>query len=274
MLGLDLANRGWCQHKKKTLSIHFFTLFIKNKKSQKNLTSTTMMKHSPNNNNKKKLFHHMLLLLTSLLFAERIYVTEARTSFLSKKPTFYPDITISTTSSSSSSSSPHLLSTSSTNTQEVVEEDPSTSTELKQLVHDFKRALGEVNNNNNHKKEDDIHVGNLLSACERLETTIRNIGFGHSANDMANNIAKIRNTYTKVPMNVRNSMPALLQYELDMGMHQNNKIKEVSAANGFLWLGRSVSFFFSLVVVVHMVVKMIRFLLPHLCFFFFFFFLD
>ena len=80
-----------------------------------------------------------------------------------------------------------------------------------------------------------------VSACERLETTIRNMGFGHSANDMANNMAKIRNTYIKLPTNQRDSMPALLQYELDIGMHQNHKIKEVSAANGFLWLGRSVS---------------------------------
>lgn len=115
--------------------------------------------------------------------------------------------------------------------------DPCITTPLAELARDFDQALEAVNQN-----KEDINVGKLLKACEKLETTIRNMGFGSSANDIASNMAKIRNTYMKLPPSERDSMPAVLKYELDAGMHPNNKVKEQSATMGFLWLGRSINY--------------------------------
>jgi hypothetical protein len=111
------------------------------------------------------------------------------------------------------------------------------TTPLSELAHDFDRALIAVNQN-----KDDIHIGHLLAACERLESTIRRTGFGTSANDIATNIAKVRSTYEKVPSSERDSMSVLLKYEKDAGMHRNRKIKESSATMGLLWLGRSINY--------------------------------
>jgi hypothetical protein len=62
------------------------------------------------------------------------------------------------------------------------------------------------------------------------------MGFGTSANDIANNMAKIRSTCDKLPSSERDSMSVLLKYEKDAaGMHS-------SATVGFLWLGRSINY--------------------------------
>lgn len=116
---------------------------------------------------------------------------------------------------------------------------------LLDMARAFDQALIEVNQN-----KDEIHVGHLLEACERLEKTIRRMGFASSANDIANNMAKIRSTYDDLPSNGsdRDSMPVVLQYEKNLGMHSRGKrdhptkIKESSATMGFLWLGRSINY--------------------------------
>ena len=114
----------------------------------------------------------------------------------------------------------------------------SASSEVSDLACHFQQALSAIN-----QGKDDIHVGNLLQACERLEGTMRNIGFGQSAKDIAGNVAKIRSVYDKMPANERNSMPALLRRELDTGViSRGQKFKEQSAAMGFLWLGRSINY--------------------------------
>jgi len=116
--------------------------------------------------------------------------------------------------------------------QQMMSESP-----LSVLAYNFDQVLIAMNQN-----KDDIHVGHLLSACETLESTIRELGFASSANDMANNIAKIRNTYEKLPVTKRDSMPVLLKYEQDVGINApNDKIKDSSATMGLLWLGRSVN---------------------------------
>ena len=114
----------------------------------------------------------------------------------------------------------------------------SSSSEVSDLACHFQQALSAFN-----QGKDDIHVGNLLQACERLEGTMRNIGFGQSAKDIAGNVAKIRSVYDKMPASERNSMPALLRRELDTGViSRGQKFKEQSAAMGFLWLGRSINY--------------------------------
>lgn len=119
----------------------------------------------------------------------------------------------------------------------------STCTDAAKLATDFQKALVAVN-----QERDEIHVGHLLSACEGLETTMRKIGFHQSASDIAANLAKIRTIYLQVSPNKRNSMPELLQYEVNLGIHGHNDqikskfIKDSSATMGFLWLGRSLNY--------------------------------
>jgi hypothetical protein len=110
------------------------------------------------------------------------------------------------------------------------------------LASDFEKALVAVN-----QQREDIHVGNLLSACTSLEATMRRIGFVQGASDIASNVQKIRIVYQQVPPDQRDSMPALLQYELNtLGDAAAGKkppaFKDSSATMGFLWLGRSLNY--------------------------------
>eukprot|EP00980_Cylindrotheca_fusiformis_P005414 scaffold1157_cov122-Cylindrotheca_fusiformis.AAC.6 len=119
------------------------------------------------------------------------------------------------------------------------------TTDAATLAMSFEKALIAVQRQN--QEDRDIHVGHLLSACERLEQMIRKIGFWKGANDIAGNMAKIRNVYSKLPDEKRNSMPELLRYEMEAGIVRNNGnnnkiLKESSAAMGLLWLGRSLNY--------------------------------
>jgi len=106
------------------------------------------------------------------------------------------------------------------------------------LAEDFEHAMVVMNQN-----QEDIHVGHLLTACDKLQSTVRGMGFVSSANDMARNIAKIRNTYEKLPPTKRDSMPVLLQYERDVGIvSEPDRIADSSATMGLLWLGRSINY--------------------------------
>lgn len=116
----------------------------------------------------------------------------------------------------------------------------SCATDVGDLATCFQQALVAVN-----ESEEKIHVGQLLSASEQLEASMRRIGFVQSANDIKGNVAKIRNLYEHIPANQRDSMPALLQYEIESGILDAKgvrKIPENSATMGLLWLGRSLNY--------------------------------
>jgi len=114
-------------------------------------------------------------------------------------------------------------------------------TDVADLVTDFQYAIQAMN-----QHENDIHVGRLLLACERLEGTMRKIGFSQGAKDIGGNIRKIRNLYNRAPLSQRDSMPDLLRYEIAIGVHDEpngtRRIKDPSAAVGFLWLGRTLKY--------------------------------
>jgi len=119
---------------------------------------------------------------------------------------------------------------------------PHVRTEVHDLATDFEAAFQAIN-----EDTEDIHVGKLLSACERLESTMRKIGFNQGAKDIGGNIGKIRNLYNRAPIRHRDSMPELLQYELESGVHDcgrngERRIKDHTAAMGFLWLGRTLNY--------------------------------
>mmetsp|Transcript_14474 Transcript_14474/g.21333 ORF Transcript_14474/g.21333 Transcript_14474/m.21333 type:complete len:289 (+) Transcript_14474:119-985(+) len=110
------------------------------------------------------------------------------------------------------------------------------TTDIAELIDCFQNALIIAN-----QDEHEIHVGKLLLACDRLESTMRRIGFTQSAKDIAGNIRKIRRTYSKLPESHRDCMPAILEHEIESGINMK-KIPENSAACGFLWLGRSLNY--------------------------------
>lgn len=114
-------------------------------------------------------------------------------------------------------------------------------TDVAGLACDFEAAIQAFN-----QDDRDIHVGRLLSACERLEGTMRRIGFNQGAKDIGGNIRKIRQLYSMAPPSQRDSMPDLLRYEMEMGVHDDSngvrRIKDPSAAMGFLWLGRTLNY--------------------------------
>lgn len=112
----------------------------------------------------------------------------------------------------------------------------SVHTDVADLAKDFHAAIQAIN-----QDDDDIHVGRLLSACERLENTMQKIGFKQGAKDIGSNIQKIRNLHDKAPASTRDFMPALLRYEMETGIHANG-IKDPSATMGFLWLGRALNY--------------------------------
>jgi hypothetical protein len=118
-----------------------------------------------------------------------------------------------------------------------------TTSELGDLAEYFQQAIRCTNRN---EQEEDIHVGNLLSACERLEKIMRNIGFSQGANDIKGNVGKIRPLYDHAPVDQRDSMSSLLRYELESGMHKDKsggkQLKDPSATMGFLWLGRALHY--------------------------------
>lgn len=159
------------------------------------------------------------MFMLACAFSTQVEFSEASTRTLSQHPTVLPKF-----------GSEHQL-------EGLVVPQP-TDSPLSILAEDFDHAMVVMNQNT-----EDIHVGHLLSACEKLQSTIREMGFVSSANDMANNIAKIRNTYNKLPSTQRDSMPVLLQYEQDVGIiTEKNRIAESSATMGLLWLGRSIHY--------------------------------
>jgi len=99
----------------------------------------------------------------------------------------------------------------------------------------------------------DLNVGNLLTACDKLENSMRQIGFTQSANDISGNVKKIRNVYNRLPPQERDSLVSIVKHELDTGVHGDNDnenenennhttLKDSSATMGFLWLGRSINY--------------------------------
>jgi hypothetical protein len=145
------------------------------------------------------------------------------------------------------------LSTTSTTTTSV----NTLTTDVGILAENFQQAIQAIN-----QDEEQIHVGHLLLACDKLQHTMRQVGFNQGANDIAGNIGKIRTLYDIAPPSQRDSMPALLKYELESGVHgepissssspsqQGGKkshhathiIKDKSATMGFLWLGRALHY--------------------------------
>jgi len=126
------------------------------------------------------------------------------------------------------------------------------ATDMAEMAKDFEQTLV-ASSSSSSVNMYDLNVGNLLTACDRLENAMRQIGFTQSANDISGNVKKIRKVYNRLPPQERDSLISIVQHEFDTGVHGNDIInhdvnththtlKDSSATMGFLWLGRSINY--------------------------------
>jgi hypothetical protein len=93
----------------------------------------------------------------------------------------------------------------------------------------------------------DIALEPLLIACQCFADHMQAVGQSGNARDLRQNIHKIQTARTHAPVDCRNSVRALLQYEQSQGVRSSNgggnmKLKDPSAAMGLLWARRAVAF--------------------------------
>jgi len=126
------------------------------------------------------------------------------------------------------------------------------ATDMAEMAKDFEQILV-ASSSSSSVNMYDLNVGNLLTACDRLENAMRQIGFTQSANDISGNVKKIRNVYNRLPPQERDSLISIVQHEFETGVHGNGSsnhdvntnthtLKDSSATMGFLWLGRSINY--------------------------------
>lgn len=86
----------------------------------------------------------------------------------------------------------------------------------------------------------------LLQAILQFEIVMRAVGQTQSAKDLHSNIRKVQEVYKRAPVEHRQSMRTLLQFEQTaLKAHDGlppNRLKDPSAAMGLLWIRRSLAF--------------------------------
>merc|ERR1712161_12057 len=123
-------------------------------------------------------------------------------------------------------------------------------TEMAEMATEFEQTLVASSSSSSSSSSVnmyDLNVGNLLTACDRLEKAMRHIGFTQSANDISGNVKKIRTVYNRLPPQERDSLISIVQHKFDTGVHGNGSsnpddmnanthtLKDSSATMGFLW---------------------------------------
>lgn len=91
----------------------------------------------------------------------------------------------------------------------------------------------------------DIDIPQLLKACHTFHRQMERVGQGQSSRDLASNIHKVQALYQKAPLEQRDSMVGLLQYERSLNIHPppgTNVLHDPSGAIGLLWIRRSLAF--------------------------------
>lgn len=120
---------------------------------------------------------------------------------------------------------------------------------LNDIVSAFQQAIMP------QKKQDDanVHVGKLLAAMSTMESHMRKVGMTQAANDIKGNHDKVLRLYTAAPKEKRDSVRALLEWELESGIHGDNfddkgpiRVKNNSGAMGLFWIGHTVKYQYDL----------------------------
>lgn len=117
------------------------------------------------------------------------------------------------------------------------------TTKVGELVPIFTDILSSADGGMETAARNDIHVGKLLNAMNKMEEHMRKVGMIQGANDVANNIEKVTRLYSRAPSDTRDSMLALLRWEIEQGVHgRRQKINGMSAAMGLKWLGHNIRY--------------------------------
>lgn len=88
-----------------------------------------------------------------------------------------------------------------------------------------------------------MDVEHLLEACRTYADVMREMGQSVTARDMESNIRKAEQVFLDTPLDRRRCLSSLLQIERETGIHRpGGVLNDRSAANGLLWLRRSLAF--------------------------------
>lgn len=122
-------------------------------------------------------------------------------------------------------------------------------TQLEGIIHSFQKVVPATQSfSRSNTGPDDIHVGKLLSAFKGMKQFMEDTGMSQVARTMATNIAKLEALYQRAPAQQRDSLLALLSYEIDSGVHAHDGkagnviMNDRSGAMGLMWLGRNLSY--------------------------------
>lgn len=123
------------------------------------------------------------------------------------------------------------------------------SSKLHDIVNAFQQAVAP------NTSSDNVHVGKLLTAMSKMETHMRQVGMTQAANDLKGNYEKVMKLYTAAPIEKRDSVRGLLEWELKSGIHggmiernhnqgRNDpiRVKNNSGAMGLFWIGHTVKY--------------------------------
>jgi hypothetical protein len=117
------------------------------------------------------------------------------------------------------------------------------TTKVGELVPIFTQVISTADGVIENEAKNDIHVGKLLNAMNKMEEHMRRVGMIQGANDVANNIEKVKRLYNRAPSDIRDSMLALLRWEMEQGVHgRRQKMNGMSAAMGLKWLGHNIRY--------------------------------
>ncbi|GKY94827.1 hypothetical protein MPSEU_000447900 [Mayamaea pseudoterrestris] len=97
----------------------------------------------------------------------------------------------------------------------------------------------------NDEKCQDINIPQLLKACQTFQTQMERVGQARTSKDLFANIHKVQVLYQTAPLDQRDSMTRLLQYERSLNIHPppgSRVLRDPSGAIGLLWIRRSIAF--------------------------------
>jgi Glycolipid transfer protein (GLTP) len=117
---------------------------------------------------------------------------------------------------------------------------PAIPTKLGGILQSFRQV-------HSRRGSEDIHVGKLLAAFKRMQVVMQETGMRQVANTLSGNIAKLEDLYYRAPSHLRDSLSALLEYEIELGVHTTDKygrlvLEDKSGATGIVWLARNLCY--------------------------------
>lgn len=89
----------------------------------------------------------------------------------------------------------------------------------------------------------EIETDKLIEACRELKASMIAVGQDRNAAEIDRNLQKVEALRRMAPPGRRETLRALLEYEKELGVHnQDGRLKDPSGAMGLLWIRRSLAF--------------------------------